>query len=113
MSDNAYVTYFEQTTAPEETAIGNENRRSQTLSADPVGSGTHVRCNLVPLVSGEPEEDLFRASLISRMDMLIWDSEKMEGSMYFQHSRKGKTEMKVVWIQEVLANTNNCVIIKN
>jgi hypothetical protein len=38
---------------------------------------------------------------------------KVEGSMYFQHSRKGKTEMKVVWIQEVLANTNNHVIIKN
>jgi hypothetical protein len=80
MSENTHATYFGQTAAPEASAAENENRGSQTLSTgssggsiDPVGSGSQVRHNSVPPVSAEPEEDPFRASLVSRMDMLVRD----------------------------------------
>ena len=37
----------------------------------------------------------------------------LEGSMYFQHSRQEENEMKVVWIQGLIDNTTQCIIIKN
>jgi len=80
MSENMHATYFGQTAAPEATAAENETEGVKLSLLDRLEDPSTLLDqdlksdnNSVPPISAEPEEDPFRASLISRMDMLVRD----------------------------------------
>jgi hypothetical protein len=80
MSDNEHATYFGQPATLERTTGENEGGASQTLSVGSSGRSTgpveprvQIGGNSVPPTMTDPKKDLFRASLISKMDNLIRD----------------------------------------
>lgn len=80
MSDNEHATYFGQPATLERTTGENEGGATQTLSVGssgrstgPVEPGVQIGGNSVPPTMTDPEEDQFRASLVSKMDNLIRD----------------------------------------
>ena len=103
MSSNEHVTYFGWASALEGVNAENENGTSQMLPSgssggtiDPIGTGTQDTNNTMPPNTINPKEDSFRASLVSRIDTLIWD---------FQEDRT--TQMETLYqILQVLHEAN-------